>query len=40
MAAYESLNYMNSDSLLTEDELMVRQSVRDFVTEKIEPLLQ
>lgn len=40
MAAYESLNYMNSDSLLTEDELMVRQSVRDFVTEKIEPVLQ
>ncbi len=40
MASYESLNYMNSDSLLTEDELMVRQSVRDFVTEKIEPLLQ
>lgn len=39
MAVYESLNYMNSDSLLTEDELLVRQSVRDFVTEKIEPVL-
>lgn len=39
MAAYESLNYMNFDSLLTEEELMIRQSVRDFVTEKIEPVL-
>src|SRR5215468_1931613 len=39
MAAYESLNYLNFDSLLTDEELMVRQSVRDFVTEKIEPVL-
>ena len=39
MAAYESLNYMNIDSLLTEEELLVRQSVRNFVTERVEPLL-
>ncbi len=36
---YESLNYMNFDSLLTDEELMIRQTVRDFVTEKIEPVL-
>lgn len=40
MAAYESLNYMNFDSLLTDDELMVRQTVRDFVTEEVIPVLQ
>jgi glutaryl-CoA dehydrogenase len=39
MAAYESLNYMNIDSLLTEEELLIRQSVRNFVTERVEPLL-
>ncbi|NBQ52612.1 MAG: acyl-CoA dehydrogenase, partial [Proteobacteria bacterium] len=39
MAAYESLNYMNIDSLFTEEELLVRQSVRDFVTTKVEPLM-
>ena len=39
MANYESLDYMNIDSLFTEEELLVRQSVRNFVSEKIEPLL-
>lgn len=39
MAAYESLNYMNFDSLLTDEELAIRDSVRDFVTEKINPVL-
>jgi glutaryl-CoA dehydrogenase len=40
VSVYESLNYMNFDSLLTEDELMVRQTVRDFVSEEIIPVLQ
>ncbi|MCB0351391.1 MAG: acyl-CoA dehydrogenase family protein [Bdellovibrionales bacterium] len=40
MSVYESLNYMDFDSLLTEDEIMVRQSVRDFVTEEVIPTLQ
>ncbi len=40
MAAYESLNYMDFDSLLSDDELMVRQSVRDFVTKEVIPVLQ
>ena len=40
MSAYESLNYMDFDSLLTDDELMVRQSVRDFVSKEVIPVLQ
>lgn len=40
MAAYESLNYLDFDSLLTEEELMVRNTVREFATEEIIPKLQ
>jgi glutaryl-CoA dehydrogenase len=40
MAQYQSLNYMDFDSLLTEDEIMVRQTVRDFVEEEVIPTLQ
>lgn len=40
VAPYESLNYMNIDKMFSEEELMVRQSVRDFVTQKVLPLLQ
>ncbi len=40
MSQYQSLNYMDFDSLLNEDELMVRQSVRDFVTKEVIPTLQ
>lgn len=40
MAVYESLNYMDFDSLLTEEELMVRATVREFATEEIIPTLQ
>ncbi|MBE8221694.1 MAG: acyl-CoA dehydrogenase [Bdellovibrionales bacterium] len=38
--SYTSLNFIDIDSLLTEEEIMIRQSVRDFVSDKIEPLLQ
>lgn len=38
--SYTSLNFIDIDSLLTEEEIMIRQSVRDFVDDKIEPLLQ
>ncbi|MBT4760457.1 MAG: acyl-CoA dehydrogenase [Bdellovibrionaceae bacterium] len=38
--AYESLNYMNTDNLLTEDEIMVRNSVREFAEKEIIPKLQ
>ena len=40
MQAYESLNYMNEDDLLTSDEIMMRDSVRDFVSKEIIPTLQ
>jgi glutaryl-CoA dehydrogenase len=40
MAAYESLNYMEEDTLFTEEELMVRNTVRDFVTKEVIPTLQ
>lgn len=40
MAAYESLNYMDEDSLFAEDEIMVRNTVRSFVTEEVMPVLQ
>ncbi len=38
--SYESLNYMGEDSLFTEDELMVRRTVRDFVDKEVIPVLQ
>ncbi len=37
---YESLNYMDFDSLLTEEELMVRNTVREFASSEIIPKLQ
>src|SRR4051812_9914894 len=40
MKAYESLNYMNEDSLLTSDEIMIRDTVREFVSDEIIPVLQ
>ena len=38
--SYESLNYMDFDSLLTEEELMVRNTVREFASSEIIPKLQ
>lgn len=40
MASYESLNYMEEDALFTSEELMIRDSVRKFVDEEIQPVLQ
>ena len=40
MQAYEALNYMEEDSLLTSDEIAVRDSVREFVSSEIIPTLQ
>lgn len=40
MKPYESLNYMEEDNLLTSDEIMMRDSVRDFVDKEIIPVLQ
>jgi glutaryl-CoA dehydrogenase len=40
MAQYENLNYMHEDALFTEEEQMIRQSVRAFVTKEVMPTLQ
>jgi len=40
MATYESLNYMEEDLLLTDEERMIRDSVREMVDAEIMPVLQ
>ncbi len=40
MATYESLNYMLEDELFTSEELMIRDSVREFVENEVIPTLQ
>ncbi|MGE3758220.1 MAG: acyl-CoA dehydrogenase family protein, partial [Pseudobdellovibrionaceae bacterium] len=40
MASYESLNYMDEDSLFNDEEIAVRNSVREFVSEEVIPVLQ
>ncbi len=40
MKAYESLNYLQEDGLLTSDEIMIRDSVRDLVDKEVMPTLQ
>ncbi len=40
MSQYEHLNFMNEDILFSEEELMIRQTVRDFVTKEVLPVLQ
>lgn len=37
MRKFESPNFLNTDALLSEDELMIRDSVRDFVSNEIMP---
>jgi glutaryl-CoA dehydrogenase len=40
MERYESLNYMDVDSLFSEEELSIRTTVRDFVESEVIPQLQ
>ena len=40
VANFPGVDYMDFDSLLTEDELMVRQTVRDFVDEEVLPIIE
>ncbi len=40
MPSFPGVDYMNIDSLFTEEELMVRQTVRDFVDEEIIPIIE
>src|SRR5688500_3963385 len=40
MPAFPGVDYMNIDSLFSEEELMVRQTVRDFVDEEVLPIIE
>lgn len=40
MSQYESLNYVDIDSMLSEEDLMMRDMVRSFVNDKVLPVLQ
>ncbi|HYC62775.1 MAG TPA: acyl-CoA dehydrogenase family protein [Thermoanaerobaculia bacterium] len=40
MASFPGVDYMDIDSLFTEEELMVRQTVRDFVDEEVLPIIE
>ena len=40
MATFPGVDYMEIDSLFSEEELMVRQTVRDFVDEEVIPIIE
>lgn len=40
MARFPGVDYLNLDSLLTQDELLVRQTARQFVDERVTPLMR
>ena len=40
MSTFPGVDYMDIDSLFTEDELMVRQTVRDFVDDEVIPIIE
>src|SRR5437867_11377589 len=40
MATFPGVDYIEVDSLFSEDELMVRQTVRDFVDEEVLPIIE
>jgi glutaryl-CoA dehydrogenase len=40
VASFPGVDYMDVDSLLSEEELMVRQTVRDFVDEEVLPIIE
>ena len=40
MALFRGVDYMHIDSLFTEDELLVRQSTREFVEDNIKPVIR
>ena len=40
MAKFKGVDYFNIDSLLSEEEIMIRDSVREFVSEEILPIIE
>ena len=40
MARFPGVDYMELDSLLSEDERLVRDTVREFVDDKVKPIIE
>ncbi len=40
MQKFEGVDYFNIESLLSEEEIMVRDSVREFVSAEIIPIIE
>ncbi len=40
MAKFQGVDYFNIDTLLSEDEILVRSTVRDFVDDKVLPIIE
>lgn len=40
MSKFVGVDYFNIDSLLSEEELMIRNTVREFVTEEVIPIIE
>ncbi|MEW6060749.1 MAG: acyl-CoA dehydrogenase family protein, partial [Bacteroidota bacterium] len=40
MAKFQGVDYYNIDSLLSEDEILVRNTVREFVDEQVIPIIE
>lgn len=40
MKSFEGIDFFNIDSLLTEDELLIRNTVRDFVSKEVIPIIE
>ena len=40
MAPYRGVDYMHIDSLLTEEELLIRQTIREFVDHHVKPVIR
>ncbi|MGB0717685.1 MAG: acyl-CoA dehydrogenase family protein, partial [Phycisphaerae bacterium] len=38
--AFEGVDFYGIDKLFSEEELLVRQSVRDFVNERVDPIIE
>ena len=40
MQKFQGVDYLAVDSLLSEEELLVRNTVREFVEEKVIPIIE
>ena len=40
MSKFDGVDYFNIDSLLSEEEVMIRSTVREFVNEEVIPIIE